>query len=310
MKVKYEKGDVGVIVGRFQVPDLHEAHKELIDGVCSEHQKVIIFLGLSPLLVTRNNPLDFEARKQMLLNVYPKVNVLYIKDDPSDEIWSKKLDSQISDLITPNQTVTLYGGRASFIDRYHGKFHTQELLQSRYVSGSEIRKMISKTVKSSSEFRAGVIWAAFNQFKKCFTCVDIAIIKEGQLLLARKENEEKYRFIGGFSEPNSPCFEDDAKREVMEESGIEVADMEYVGSSFINDWRYRGEEDKIKTVFYKCKYIFGTPKANDDICEVRWFDLKSLTLSNVNPNHHVLLKMLYKNLRMKLKEEGEITNEE
>lgn len=309
MKRKIDKGDVGVIVGRFQVPELHEAHKELISGVCSEHEKVIIFLGLSPVIGTRNNPLDFEARKQMILKEYPNVNVLYIKDEPSDEVWSKKLDTQIGDLITPNQTVTLYGGRESFIDRYSGKFHTQELLQSRYVSGSEIRKSISKVVKSSSEFRAGVIWAAYNQFKKCYTCVDIAVLdKKDRLLLARKEHEEKYRFIGGFSDPSSETFEDDAKREVAEESGIEVSDMEYIGSAIIDDWRYRNEEDKIKTLFFKCQYVFGSPKADDDICEVRWFDLKTLTLDQVHFNHQKLLKMLYKSLKMKMK--GEDNNEE
>ena len=87
--------DVGVIIGRFQVPELHSAHIELIESVRSYHQKVIIFLGVSPLLVTANNPLDFESRKQMILEKYPDVNVLYIKDIVNDSVWSKRLDEQI-----------------------------------------------------------------------------------------------------------------------------------------------------------------------------------------------------------------------
>jgi bifunctional NMN adenylyltransferase/nudix hydrolase len=53
------------------VPELHDAHKDLIETVCDKHDKVIIFLGLSPLMVTRENPLDFESRKQMILEQFP-----------------------------------------------------------------------------------------------------------------------------------------------------------------------------------------------------------------------------------------------
>ena len=40
--------DVGIIVGRFQVDELHDAHVDLIQYVFDQHPKVIIFLGLSP----------------------------------------------------------------------------------------------------------------------------------------------------------------------------------------------------------------------------------------------------------------------
>ena len=59
MKRKEDKGDVGVIIARFQIPMLHEAHKELIDYVMDEHSRVIVFLGLSQARTTINNPLDF-----------------------------------------------------------------------------------------------------------------------------------------------------------------------------------------------------------------------------------------------------------
>jgi bifunctional NMN adenylyltransferase/nudix hydrolase len=71
MRLQEDSYDVGVIVGRFQVPELHDAHKDLIETVCDKHDKVIIFLGLSPLMVTRENPLDFESRKQMILESSP-----------------------------------------------------------------------------------------------------------------------------------------------------------------------------------------------------------------------------------------------
>ena len=273
-KVEKPSADVGVIVGRFQVNDLHTAHLDLIQSVCSEHAKVIIFLGLSPLKGTQNNPLDFESRKQMIQEKFPNIIILYVNDSFSDEVWSETLDAQIKPVLGPTQTVVLYGSRDSFISHYHGEYPTQELMQEVYISGSEIRKGISKKVKNTTEFRAGVIWGAFNRYPTCYPTVDIAIFNEDytKILLARKPKEDKYRFVGGFADPKSANYEADARREVAEETGLEVSDPKYIGSFQIDDWRYRNEVDKIKTLFFVTKMVFGRPQANDDICEVRWFD--------------------------------------
>jgi bifunctional NMN adenylyltransferase/nudix hydrolase len=303
--------DVGVLVGRFQVHELHQAHKDLIQYVCDRHEKVIIFLGLSPLSVSTSNPLDFEARKQMILAEFPEVNVLYIKDQGSDDFWSGKLDAQIADLVTPTQSVVLYGGRDSFISHYTGTFPTRELTQTVFYSGTEQRKAIAKSrAKASPEFRAGVIWASQARFPTAYTCVDVAILKKGyvphggpyktQLLLGRKANERLYRFIGGFSDPRSASFEDDAKREVAEETGLEVGNLTYLGSLRVEDWRYRNEPDCIKTMLFAADYLHGHPKPADDIAEVKWFDLaafEGVTPSQTNgtflvPEHRPLMAML------------------
>jgi len=300
-KVEVPTLDVGVIVGRFQVHELHEAHIELIQSVCDVHDKVLIFLGLSPLMVTQNNPLDFESRKQMILKRFPDVNVLYIKDVNNDEAWSSKLDEQISDLVGPTSTVMLYGSRASFISLYHGKFPTTELMQESFISGTEIRKSISRKVKNTPEFRAGVIWAAYNQYPKVYPTIDVAIFNDDctKLLMARKAFETKYRFVGGFADPRSVTYEADVRREVAEEAGIDVSDPQYIGSVLVNDWRYRNEVDKIKTLFYKVKHVFGKPVAGDDVVEVRWFDIDKLNSKNVLPGHMPLLEKLLENPKIK-----------
>ena len=52
-----KKADIGVIVGRFQVHDLTEGHRDLIDTVANRHDKVIVFLGTPrDSKLTRNNP--------------------------------------------------------------------------------------------------------------------------------------------------------------------------------------------------------------------------------------------------------------
>lgn len=293
MKPKEIKADVGVIIGRFQVPDLHEAHCDLIQSVLDRHHKVVVFLGLSPCKTTFNNPLDFEARKQLILQKFPNVNVLYIKDEPSDDVWSRKLDSQVDDLTGANQSAVLYGSRDSFIPHYKGNLPVVELEPTRIISGTELRKEASNRVKASADFRAGVIWAIGNVWPSCLPTVDVAILDKtnNRVLMARKSNEKLYRFVGGFASPKSPSYEDDAKREVMEETGLEVGDLIYIGSTLVDDWRYRKEQNKIKTMFYVGIYTFGCPDAKDDIVESRWFDLTKFTEVDIVPEHRKLFEM-------------------
>jgi bifunctional NMN adenylyltransferase/nudix hydrolase len=168
------------------------------------------------------------------------------------------------------------------------------LESERIISASEIRKSISAKVKSSSDFRAGVIWASQNQYPTVYTTVDIAIFNEDytKILLARKSEEKLYRFIGGFSTPESDNFEQDAKREVTEEAGIEIGDIKYIGSKKVSDWRYKNEKNKIKTLLFSAKFMFGSPTAGDDVAEVRWFKFEPQLINQIVDTHKSLFEMI------------------
>lgn len=312
MKALEQQYDIGVIVARFQVHELHPAQRELILHVCQNHAKVVILLGLSPLPTTLNNPLDFEARKQMILAEFPDVIVLYVRDQYDDFVWSRKVDEIIKDVAAPGQTVILYGGRDSFLPHYEGVFPTQELAdtQDRFLSGTAVRRAIGKAAtKGSADFRAGVIWASQARFPTAYQCVDIAPLNEDRtkVLLGRKPNEKQFRFLGGFSDPRSESLEQDARRETMEEAGVELAETIYLGSTVVDDWRYRNEPDCIKTALFAGKVLHGSPRPGDDIEEVRWFDLpfvkvpggsdSYITENKINPGHRTLLQMLVRYLK-------------
>lgn len=308
MQIEQKQYDVGVIVGRFQVPELHVGHMDLIDTVMKQHEKVVVFLGVSPLWATLSNPLDFEARKQMLLAQFPNLIVLYIKDQPSDRLWSVTLDGMISDVVAPSQSVVLYGSRDSFLPHYTGSFKTRALETTSVLSGTAARKLILRSsTRDSADFRAGVAWAAGSRFPTAFTTVDVAIMdgdyiskapkREARVLLGRKPGSLLWQFIGGFSDPRSESFEADAIREVTEEAAVEIGDLRYVGSRVQDDWRYRNEQDCIKTMLFVADYVFGRPTPGDDIEEVRWFPLGFRNLNHsldieVIDAHKPLLQML------------------
>lgn len=282
--------DIGVIIGRFQVHQLHDAHKNLINTVAANHKRVILFLGVSPTLVTKKNPLDFVTRKEMVHQEFPDLTILALPDFPSDRDWGNELDRRIREAC-PMGSVLLYGGRDSFINYYQGSFQTHELDGMANFSGTEVRKEVSQEVKASQDFRAGVIFAAYNQYPKVFATVDVAIVRGKELLLGRKANEDLFRFIGGFTDPTDDCYEDAAKREAFEETGLEIGQPRYIGSKKIDDWRYRNEVDKIITHLFVADYVFGNPQAQDDIAELRWFDIDKITPEMAVAQHRVLLEM-------------------
>jgi len=285
--------DVGIIVGRFQVNELHEAHIDLINSVIQKHDRVLLFLGNSIIRNTTSNPLDYRARRAMIADKFPNVEVHYINDNPSDTAWSKSLDKQIGEQLLPMQSVTLYGSRDSFLKAYSGKYNVCELEATTFISGTEVRRRVCNNYPPTADYRAGMIAATAYRYPTAFQTVDIAVVNDkGEILLARKPDEKKWRFIGGFSDPRSVSLEADAKREVTEEASVEVDDITYLGSTLVDDWRYRGEQDKIKTALFLAKYIYGKPEGSDDVAEVKWVPIGTgLTKDNIEPLHHVLVDM-------------------
>src|SRR5579871_469366 len=211
---------IGVIIARFQSPYLHEGHKTLIQQVKKNHNKAVIVLGVSPVLASRKNPLDFHTRERMIKREYSDIVVLPLSDHPLDTKWSRNLDTLLSDSF-PGAEFRLYGSRDSFIPHYSGRFETVELPETNSTSATLIREKISDQVLDSQEFRIGIIYAYANTYLKVYATVDIAVFKDNktEILLGRKNIDNKWRLLGGFSDPTDESYEDAAKRELTEECG-------------------------------------------------------------------------------------------
>lgn len=295
MEETKEKYQIGVIIGRFQTHELHNGHTEFINEVIKRNNKVLVFLGVSPTLGTKKNPLDFSTRKKMLEEYYgDKITaILPIHDKKSDLLWSKEVDNRIREVF-PIGSVVLYGSKDSFIPHYNGNFATCQLEPSSpFISATQTRQQVSEQIIKSKEFRAGVIYGIYNTYPTVFSTVDVAIYNENKskILLGRKPYENKYRFIGGFVDVKDTSFEMAAKREVVEETGLEIDDLKYIKSMRVDDWRYRKEPDRsIITHFYTAKKIFGAERPNDDIEALQWFNIHDINENNIVKEHLELLK--------------------
>ncbi len=312
MEARTPSGEIGVIIGRFQVPDLHVGHRDLIDTVRKKHKKVLMFIcSTKGVRNTRKNPMDYFTRMKMMQEHYPDMAFMSLWDIPGDDnAWSKTVDVKIGEAFGDHATAVLYGSRDAFIPHYLGKFPVVELAESFDISGTAARAAVSDEVRQHSEWRKGIVYAAHDRHPMVFPTVDIAVIKAvgpvhqsllnktRQIALGRKNTDPpgKWRFPGGFLDPQKDnTFEAAAKRELSEEFGISLnvdSKFTYLGSHNVNDSRYRGEMDEIITTLFVTRHLWGPLTAGDDIDEVKWFDLDGFNLETMVQGHGPLMQMV------------------
>jgi len=97
------------------------------------------------------------------------------------------------------------------------------------------------------------------------------------VLLARRGHEPflgRWDIPGGFLEEGEHPL-DGLRRELREETGLEVEPLEFIGV-----WmdRYGGDSTAEATLnmYWTARVVAGEPEAADDVSELRWFNAEEL----------------------------------
>jgi len=272
---------IGVVVGRFQTAYLHEGHRYLFEEVLKLSNTLCVLLGDHDGVPHDYNPLDFATRRKMILEAYPEAVILKLDDCDNDLMWSKRVDD-ILRLHFKEAEITLYGSRDSFIPVYKGSYPTVAIEEKIVCSATHVRKRECCTLRSTEDFRAGVIYAAETRFPIVYGTVDIAVVREDEkgtsvLLGTKKGDGGLKRFVGGFIDKKDDSHEAAARRELREEVGdIEIGAITYVSSHKVSDYRYRLSKDSVITTLFMTQYIFGHAEPKDDLDEVDWIPLSEI----------------------------------
>lgn len=270
---------LGVVIGRFQVPELHAGHRHVLDTANAENDDLLVLLGVNRIPPSKKNPLPAAVRAKMLRDAYPAATVLETRDQPSNARWSEDIDSMIRKRFSGHEAV-LYGSRDSFIPFYEGQLKTRYVEPVPAPSGTDLRACIREEDHSGQDFRLGMICGQALREPISYQAVDLAIVNSAEhtILVERKNGDEgRFRFVGGFVQPGDGSLEEAALRELREEAGDIVCAVPcYLGSFRIPDYRYRGEEDTLLSAFFVAEYVSGTPEAGDGIDGLAWIPIRNL----------------------------------
>lgn len=160
--------DVGVVIGRFQVPRLTSGHHAVLSAA-SKHAVLIVLIGNTDVVDDRN-PLDFITRMRMVQDSYPHAIVANLNDvEGDDAAWSAVVDRSLKYLIGTDVDITFYGGRDSFKSAYSGK-HTNfcmvhQVAQEAWSGSTDRAHVLAGFNVCNEDFRRGIIYGVGSRSK-------------------------------------------------------------------------------------------------------------------------------------------------
>ena len=273
-----------------QTPSIDEFCKNIVMGIQKDNPAAYMILVVKTPAVksTKDSPLSYESVEWMARcsfdGLFKEIRSLKECNDP--EKWCKDLDA----LLPENCTIYELDDLCLHSRKYEensGK-HPIVVLSTGL---DEHERMLRETVDTETQnfdYRRGAQAALNSQYDSVYPTVDCVIFSDDSLshmYMVKKPDEKRWRFVGGFSDPSDTSYSCAARREAKEETGMECVCFDWIGSTKIDDWRYRNERNKIITNIFAMKVVSGEAKADDDVSEIELKNIDELTFDDIQPEH-------------------------
>ena len=123
----------------------------------------------------------------------------------------------------------------------------------------------------------------------------LIIDHQGKLLLQHRKDNHQWGLIGGSMEIGE-SLEETAKRETLEETGLDIDELEWFGlfsgQEFIYEYPNRDIVVNVVAV-YIARQFKGTLKVDDDAHEIRFFKLTELPQDLSPPDRPIIGQYIY-----------------
>lgn len=125
----------------------------------------------------------------------------------------------------------------------------------------------------------------------------VGLVNKGNDFLFIKQNKKDGAYPGmlhipgGGLEPGED-FEDGVRRELREETGIELKNIRQANFDYDIFPSYKGEPHQLIFLQYTAEYASGEPSPSSDAKEIVWVSKEALSDANLNPASIKLLKAL------------------
>lgn len=123
----------------------------------------------------------------------------------------------------------------------------------------------------AGEWGKGCTRCGYAHYPHIHPCIIVIVQRPGEVLLTRKASwaPNRYSLVAGFVDV-AECLEETVVREVREETGLEIDNIQYIGSQA---WPFPSQ----LMVGYRADYVSGDVKVEEkELEDARWFALDQL----------------------------------
>lgn len=238
---------IGVLIGRFQLPEPHEGHRLIINRMLETFDQVIILVGSANRAQSVRNPFSYGERYLSIKNLYPKVFVYPLNDYKySDTQWQVDVVNTVNYAVSniaslANVEITLCGYWKEGNDylKWFPQWKYLPIESNIDISGTEIRNNYRNLLPAQVQQDMQYFEQEALKFKDYpypetlnFNCADALVECNGHVLLIERKftpGAGTLALPGGFKNRNE-TFLDCAIRELIEETNIRVPEKVLRGS--------------------------------------------------------------------------------